>query len=157
MESDTRSRADARSRQETQAPKAPFVGAFSISLRRFPVGLTCEIKRALAHRGLIWYISVYMINAEVQKSGSENALSTIRKFSRRVQGTGLVKTVRANRYYVRSGSKVVKKKRALKLIKRRADFQQLVKEGKVVEAPKRGSFNRESSSPASSTTPTTRS
>jgi hypothetical protein len=89
-----------------------------------------------------------MINAEVQKTGSENALSTIRKFSRRVQGTGLVKTVRANRYYVRSGSKTVKKKRALKLIKRREDFRQLIKEGKVVEAPKRGGFNRESASPA---------
>ena len=89
-----------------------------------------------------------MINAEVQKTGSENALSTIRKFSRRVQGTGLIKTVRANRYYVRNGSKTVKKKRALKLIKRREDFRQLVKEGKVVEAPKRGGYNRESSSPS---------
>lgn len=83
-----------------------------------------------------------MINAEVQKSGSENTLSTIRKFSRRVQGTGLIKTVRANRYYVRPGSKTVNKKRALKLIKRREEFKQLVKEGKVVEAPKRGNFNR---------------
>ena len=90
-----------------------------------------------------------MINAEVQKTGSENALSTIRKFSRRVQGTGLIKTVRANRYYVRPGSKIVKKKRALKLIKRRSEFQQLLKEGKVVEAPKRGNFNREQS-PSSS-------
>ena len=101
-----------------------------------------------------------MINAEVQKTGSENALSTIRKFSRRVQGTGLIKTVRANRYYVRSGSKVVKKKRALKLIKRREEFRQLVKEGKVVEAPKRGSYNRESapqtSASATSSTPIAR-
>ena len=98
-----------------------------------------------------------MINAEVQKTGSENALSTIRKFSRRVQGTGRVKTVRANRYYARTGSKTVKKKRALKLIKRREDFRQLVKEGKVVEAPKRGSFNRESPSPAqTSNTPISR-
>jgi ribosomal protein S21 len=90
-----------------------------------------------------------MINAEVQKTGSENALSTIRKFSRRVQGTGLIKTVRANRYYARSGSKTVKKKRALKLIKRREDFRQAVKEGKVIEAPKRGSYNRDSSSSSS--------
>jgi ribosomal protein S21 len=90
-----------------------------------------------------------MINAEVQKSGSENALSTIRKFSRRVQGTGLVKTVRANRYYVRPGSKIVKKKRALKLIKRREEYRQNVKEGKIIEAPKRGSYNREPSQASS--------
>ena len=73
-----------------------------------------------------------------------------RKFSRRVQGTGLIKTVRANRYYARTGSKTVKKKRALKLIKRREEFRQAVKEGKVIEAPKRGNFNREQNSSNSS-------
>jgi ribosomal protein S21 len=79
------------------------------------------------------------INAEVQKSGSEPALSTIRKFSRRVQGTGLIKAVRGGRYYSRQTSKTVKKKRALKLLKRRAEFRQLVKEGKVAERePRRG-------------------
>lgn len=78
------------------------------------------------------------INAEVQKSGSENALSTIRKFTRRVQGTGLIKAVRAGRYYERQKSKTVQKKRALKLIKRRADFTQMVKEGKIAERPERG-------------------
>ncbi|OGG50184.1 hypothetical protein A2763_00510 [Candidatus Kaiserbacteria bacterium RIFCSPHIGHO2_01_FULL_54_36] len=77
------------------------------------------------------------INAEVQKSGNESTLSTIRKFSRRVQGTGLVRTVRGGRYFTRSASKIVKKKRALKLIKRRADYKRLVKEGKVIEAPQR--------------------
>ena len=91
------------------------------------------------------------VNAEVQKTGSENALSTIRKFSRRVQGTGLVKTVRAQRYFARDTSKIVKKKRALKLIKRRAEYRQLVKEGKVTETPQRGnrpSFSREPAPPA---------
>ncbi len=88
------------------------------------------------------------INAEVSKSGNESTLSTIRKFSRRVQGTGLVRTVRGQRYFVRGASKIVKKKRALKLIKRRADFKQLVKEGKVSETPVgrgrgRPSFNRD--------------
>ena len=86
------------------------------------------------------------INAEVTKTGAENALATIRKFSRRVQGTGLVKTVRGGRYFARDASKIVKKKRALKLIKRRAEYQQLLKEGKVAEpAPRRG-YNRDSSS-----------
>jgi ribosomal protein S21 len=92
-----------------------------------------------------------MINAEVNKTGSENALSTIRKFSRRVQGTGLVKTVRGQRYYSRNASKIVKKKHALKLIKRRADYRQMVKDGKIIEAPRRGSYNREQSNQSSST------
>lgn len=80
------------------------------------------------------------INAEVVKSGSENTLSTIRKFSRRVQGTGLVKNARKNRYYERQKSKTVQKKRALKLLKRRADYRQMVKEGKIAEAPARRNF-----------------
>ena len=85
------------------------------------------------------------INVEVSKTGSESALSTIRKFSRRVQGTGLVKTVRKNRYFARGASKIVKKKRALKLLKRRAEYRQLVKEGKVTEAPaRRTSYTRPS-------------
>jgi ribosomal protein S21 len=78
------------------------------------------------------------VNAEVQKSGSENVLSTIRKFSRRVQGTGLVKTARGQRYFERQKSKTVQKKRALKMLKRRADYQKAVKDGKVAEAPARG-------------------
>lgn len=77
------------------------------------------------------------INAEVSKSGSETALTTIRKFSRRVQGTGLVKTMRARRYFSRDSSKIVKKKRALKLLKRRKEHKQLVKEGKIAETPVR--------------------
>ena len=77
------------------------------------------------------------VNAEVSKSGSENALATIRKFTRRVQGAGLVKTVRNSRYFARDTSKIVKKKRALKLLKRREEYRQLVKEGKIAEAPTR--------------------
>jgi len=86
-----------------------------------------------------------MINAEVQKSGTESVLSTIRKFSRKVQGTGLIKNARANRYHSRGMSKTVKKKRALKLIERRSKFRQLVKEGKAEERqPRRFTKERES-------------
>lgn len=83
------------------------------------------------------------INVEVTKTGSESALATIRKFSRKVQGTGLVKTVRKRRYFARDASKIVKKKRALKMLKRRAEYRQLVKEGKIEEAPRRGPHTRE--------------
>lgn len=74
-----------------------------------------------------------MINAEVTKSGNESALSTIRKFSRRVQGTGLIRIARSNRYFARDASKIVKKKRALKLLRRREEYNRQVKEGKIVE------------------------
>ena len=85
--------------------------------------------------------------AEVQKTGSESALSTIRKFSRRVKGADLVRTVRANRYYERNVSDAVKKKRALKLIKRRSDFRKAIKEGKVAEPQQHRNFNRPEQTP----------
>jgi ribosomal protein S21 len=78
-----------------------------------------------------------MINAEVSKSGSETAISTIRKFSRKVRGTGLIRTVRDKRYFERDASKIVKKKRTLKSIKRHKEYNQLLKEGKVTETPLR--------------------
>ncbi len=80
------------------------------------------------------------INAEVTKTGNETALATIRKFTRRVQGANLVKTVRGQRYFVRDSSKIVKKKRALKLLKRRKDYNQAVKEGKIIEAAPRHNY-----------------
>jgi ribosomal protein S21 len=82
--------------------------------------------------------SLDMINAEVQKSGAESALSVIRKFSRRVQGTGLIQTVRKRRYFERDKSKTVSKKRALKRIERHQNRLELIKEGKLTEAPTRG-------------------
>ena len=89
-----------------------------------------------------------MINAEVQKSGAESTLSVIRKFSRKVQGTGLIQTVRKGRYYERDTSKTVSKKRALKRIARYQTRQELIKEGKLVEEVRRGRrpFNQSQSS-----------
>lgn len=102
-----------------------------------------------------------MVNAEVSKSGNESPLSVIRKFSRRVQGTGLIQLSRKRRYYSRNTSKAVAKKRALKRIKRRDEFKRLVKEGKAVETPQSRGYHsnrpqtstsaapaRESSTPA---------
>jgi ribosomal protein S21 len=80
------------------------------------------------------------VNAEVTRTGNETALATIRKFSRRVQGTGLIKSARKRRYFARDASKIVKKKHALKVLKRRADYRQKVKEGKIIEQAPRHSY-----------------
>ena len=84
-----------------------------------------------------------MINAEVNKAGNENALSLLRKFSRRVQGTGLMRRMRAGRYRSRPTSKTVKKKQALKRIAKRVVIQQLIKEGKMSETPTRNAGKKQ--------------
>lgn len=98
-----------------------------------------------------------MVNAEVTKTGNESPLAVIRKFSRRVQGTGLIQHTRKRRYRVRPASRAVSKKRALKRIKRRTEFARLVKEGKAVEPTRRG-FHRpqqQNTAPARESTPAT--
>jgi len=74
-----------------------------------------------------------MINAEVTRTGNENTLSLLRKFSRKVQGTGLIRRTRNERYSVRAMSKVTVKKRALKRIEKGELMRQLIKEGKIAE------------------------
>ena len=41
-------------------------------------------------------------NAEVTKNEGESAINLIRRFSKRVQGAGVIPRVRGNRYYTRA-------------------------------------------------------
>jgi len=70
-------------------------------------------------------------NAEVKKNDNENAISLIRRFSKRVQGTGLIQGTRRRRYFLRPKSKLVTRKGALKVLKRREEVQELIKLGKM--------------------------
>lgn len=73
------------------------------------------------------------INAEVTKNDGETAVNLIRRFSKRVQGTGLIQKSRKRRYYARVKSRAVQRKHALKVLKRREEVQELIKMGKMVE------------------------
>lgn len=79
------------------------------------------------------------VNAEVQKNENETAVNLIRRFSKRVQGSGLIQRMRARRYYGRIKSREVRRKQTLKVIKRRENVQELIKLGKMLErAPRTG-------------------
>ncbi len=79
-----------------------------------------------------------MINAEVVKTGNENNLNLIRRFTKRVQGSGILPRVRSIRYSLRKPSEYVKKKKTLKVIKRRDEIADLIKLGKMAEFTKGG-------------------
>jgi ribosomal protein S21 len=85
----------------------------------------------LGARGII--LSHMAINAEVVKNEGENATNLIRRFSKRVQGVGLIQGMRKRRYYTRTKSAKVQRKHALKVIRRREEIQDLIKMGKLVE------------------------
>ena len=85
---------------------------------------------------LIIFLMIYslsMINVEITKTGSENNTSALRKFTKRVQGSGVLNRVRSLRYKERLPSKYTKKKKALKKIIRRAEIDRLIKLGKMTE------------------------
>ena len=79
-----------------------------------------------------------MINAEVQKTGSENNLNLIRRFTKRVQGSGILPRVRSIRYSTRKLSPYVKQKKTLKVLKRREEVADMIKMGKMSEYTKGG-------------------
>ncbi len=74
-----------------------------------------------------------MINIEVQKNNNESATNLLKRFTKRVQGAGILNRVRGLRYSKRTESKYVRKKRTMKSLKRRADHQKMVKLGKAPE------------------------
>lgn len=82
------------------------------------------------------------INAEVQKNDNETTVNLIRRFSKRVQGSGLIQNMRNRRYYSRTKSGQVKRKQTLKVIKRREEVQELIKLGKMLERAPRGPRRR---------------
>lgn len=79
-----------------------------------------------------------MINVQVDKTGNENNVNLIRRFTKRVQGSGVLPRVRGIRYASRQASKYVKKKKTLKGLKRKEEVAELVKMGKMSEYPTRG-------------------
>jgi ribosomal protein S21 len=74
-----------------------------------------------------------MINIQVEKNSNENNINLLRRFTKRVQGAGILNRVRGLRYAERTPSPYTKKKRALKTLRRRSEMDELIKLGKIVE------------------------
>ncbi|XKT75123.1 MAG: 30S ribosomal protein S21 [Patescibacteria group bacterium UBA2103] len=75
---------------------------------------------------------------EVSKKGSENTSSLIRRFSRKAMGAAIVRTMRNRRFFDRPLSKNVQRKKKLHSLDKRANYEQMVKLGKIDPAARRG-------------------
>ena len=69
---------------------------------------------------------------EVRKNPNENNSSILRRFSRRIQESGIIRKVKRARYNIRKESKLKVKKSALKRMARRKEIEKLKKLGKMV-------------------------
>lgn len=68
---------------------------------------------------------------EVSKNNNENNASILRRFSRRIQESGIIHKVKKGRYNERQESKLKMKKSALKKMARRKEIEKLRKLGKM--------------------------
>jgi len=75
---------------------------------------------------------------EVKKNTNESNMNLIRRFSRKVQETGIIQKVKSKRYNERAESKVKIKAATLKRLARRKNQERLLKLGKATVAPKKG-------------------
>jgi len=74
-----------------------------------------------------------MINVEITKNPNENNLGVIRRFTKKVQGSGVLPKVRSKRYSQRDLSFYKVKKNTLKNLARKAEILEEIKMGKRAE------------------------
>ena len=72
-------------------------------------------------------------NVQVVKNNNESSANVIRRFTKRVQGAGIVPKVRKGRYHTRVKSSNVQKTAKLKKLAKTVTYEKLVKLGKVQE------------------------
>lgn len=68
---------------------------------------------------------------EVKKNANESNMNLIRRFSRKVQESGIIQKVKSKRYNQRTESKVKVKAATLKRIAKKKNQEKLFKLGKV--------------------------
>lgn len=76
-------------------------------------------------------------NVEVEKHNQESTANLIRRFTKRVQGSGIIQRMRKERYYKREKSDQVNKMAKLKKLRGKEVYERLLKLGKIQERPSR--------------------
>lgn len=80
------------------------------------------------------FFSPYMaINVQVDKNNNESSANVIRRFTKRVQGAGIIQKVRASRYFNCIKSDNVQKTAKLKKLAKKEIYEKMLKLGKVKE------------------------
>lgn len=72
-----------------------------------------------------------MINVSVKKSENESIPSMIRRFSKRVQGSGVVRKVKSTRFHQRAVSKTKRRASALRRIAKAEKREEMAKMGLI--------------------------
>jgi ribosomal protein S21 len=72
-------------------------------------------------------------NVEVKKNNQESTANLIRRFTKRMQGSGVMNRLRKGRYFNRMKSELVIRAEKLKKLEKKARYEKLLKLGKIQE------------------------
>jgi len=72
-------------------------------------------------------------NVQVEKNLNESSANVIRRFTKRMQGAGIVQRMRGERYYNRVKSENVRKTARLKKLTKKTHYELQLKLGKIQE------------------------
>ena len=72
-------------------------------------------------------------NVQVEKNQNESSANVIRRFTKRMQGSGVIPRVRKLRYHTRIKSENVRKRARLKKLVKAVAYQKELKLGKIQE------------------------
>ena len=72
-------------------------------------------------------------NVQVEKNGTESSANVIRRFTKRMQGSGIIPRLRKERYHTRTKSENVRKSARLKKLTKKAVYEKQLKLGKIQE------------------------
>lgn len=73
------------------------------------------------------------LNVQVEKNTNESSANVIRRFTKRMQGSGVIPRMRGERYHSRDKSENVRKTARLKKLGKKVVYEKLLKLGKVQE------------------------
>ena len=72
-------------------------------------------------------------NVEVRKNNQESTANLIRRFTKRVQGSGVLNRLRKERYHIRVKSDMVQRGRKLIKLDKKVRYEKELKLGKIQE------------------------
>ncbi len=73
------------------------------------------------------------LNVQVEKNTNESSANVIRRFTKRMQGSGVIPRMRSERYHTREKSENVERSARLKKLAKKVTYEKLLKLGKVQE------------------------
>ncbi len=77
------------------------------------------------------------VNVEVEKNHAESTANLVRRFTKRMQGAGIVQKIRGTRYFKRDKSENVHRRSKLLKLKRQKTYETLLKLGKIQDPRQR--------------------